>query len=417
MGDTIDGNLVLENEDASAVLGVIRGKRTTAGRPPKPALFQNAAMKTSRLKDESYCITFETKDSKGNSAERMRIDGKGNVGIGTINPSAKLEVTTDDSGGGDVIVNGRLKSIGPKHGGGLFVDKKELRFVGNDLKDGIGFNNNGWHLIVNSDGNIGIGTHSPTVKLDVKGDIRINDKQIYFRGDKNHGLGYGFANASIDGPVLYGWSGGALGLSDKQKIALWWTSDGVNIGNKDNFGKLIVQGKGGIHRFLVDGNSGDVVLRDQNNDVTITLQSSKGDIVLSGADCAEEFDIADVNFISPGTVMVINNEGTLSPSLHAYDKRVAGVISGAGEFRPGITLNRREEGSNRLPVALSGKVYCKVDAAYGCVEVGDLLTTSPTQGHAMKVIDYGKAIGTVIGKALRGLTEGQGLIPILVALQ
>jgi hypothetical protein len=62
-------------------------------------------------------------------------------------------------------------------------------------------------------------------------------------------------------------------------------------------------------------------------------------------------------------------------------------------------------------------VYCKVDAQYSPIEVGDLLTTSPTPGHAMKADDPLKAFGTVIGKALRPLSEGQGLIPILIALQ
>ena len=64
-----------------------------------------------------------------------------------------------------------------------------------------------------------------------------------------------------------------------------------------------------------------------------------------------------------------------------------------------------------------GKVFCKVDAQYGAVEVGDLLTTSPTAGHAMKASNSAKAPGAVIGKALRPLIDGQGLIPILIALQ
>jgi hypothetical protein len=62
-------------------------------------------------------------------------------------------------------------------------------------------------------------------------------------------------------------------------------------------------------------------------------------------------------------------------------------------------------------------VYCKVDAQYGSVEVGDMLTTSPTPGHAMRALDPLKAFGCVIGKALRPLESGQDLIPILVTLQ
>jgi hypothetical protein len=63
------------------------------------------------------------------------------------------------------------------------------------------------------------------------------------------------------------------------------------------------------------------------------------------------------------------------------------------------------------------QVYCKVDAQYAPIEVGDLLTTSPTPGHAMKAADPFKAFGAVIGKALQPLHTGQGLLPILIALQ
>jgi hypothetical protein len=70
-----------------------------------------------------------------------------------------------------------------------------------------------------------------------------------------------------------------------------------------------------------------------------------------------------------------------------------------------------------VPIALVGKVCCKVDAAYGPINVGDLLTTSPTPGHAMKIGDRGRALGAILGKALAPLPSGQGLIPILVTLQ
>jgi hypothetical protein len=45
------------------------------------------------------------------------------------------------------------------------------------------------------------------------------------------------------------------------------------------------------------------------------------------------------------------------------------------------------------------------------------LTTSDTPGHAMKATDPNRAFGAVVGKALRPLDKGSGLIPILIALQ
>jgi hypothetical protein len=145
--------------------------------------------------------------------------------------------------------------------------------------------------------------------------------------------------------------------------------------------------------------------------------SGAGDLILGGADCAEQFDASDSEAIEPGTVLVIDANGALRKCHSAYDHKVAGVVSGAGDFKSGILLDRRPGQEGRTTVALIGKVYRKVDGSFGPINVGDLLTTSITLGHAMKVSDSRKAFGAVIGKALNSLSSGKGLIPILVALQ
>jgi hypothetical protein len=142
-----------------------------------------------------------------------------------------------------------------------------------------------------------------------------------------------------------------------------------------------------------------------------------GDVILTGADCAEDFDALDPEQIEAGTVMVIGQDGVLEESQTPHDTRVAGVVSGAGDFRPAIRLDRRLGEAGRVPIALSGKVFCKVDAAFGPIEVGDLLTSSHTRGHAMKVAEPAKAVGAILGKALRPLRQGRGLVPILVTHQ
>ena len=146
-----------------------------------------------------------------------------------------------------------------------------------------------------------------------------------------------------------------------------------------------------------------------------------GDIQLigEGADCAEEFDLSSSKTIEPGTVMVLNQSGKLEESQKSYDKKVAGVISGAGNYKPALILHKREnsQNNNRLPVALMGKVYCKVDATSSSIEIGDLLTTSHTKGHAMKAEDPYKGFGSVIGKAMGSIKDGLGMIPVLVGLQ
>lgn len=142
-----------------------------------------------------------------------------------------------------------------------------------------------------------------------------------------------------------------------------------------------------------------------------------GEIQMTGADYAEDFDVLDRHQASPGTVMVLDDSGGLRVSDCAYDRRVAGVVSGAGGHRPAVVLDHRPATEDRRPLALMGKVYCKVDASTAPLAVGDLLTTSPTAGHAMKATDPARAFGAVIGKALRPLARGCAMVPILVALQ
>jgi hypothetical protein len=115
--------------------------------------------------------------------------------------------------------------------------------------------------------------------------------------------------------------------------------------------------------------------------------------------------------------MVLDDDGSVRPCDTAYDPRAVGVVSGAGPYRPAIVLDRREEDPDRAQIALIGKVCCNVDATFAPIRVGDLLTSSPTRGHAMKATDPLAAFGAVIGKATEPLSDGRGQIRILVTLQ
>jgi hypothetical protein len=171
----------------------------------------------------------------------------------------------------------------------------------------------------------------------------------------------------------------------------------------------------GIAVFGVSANGLAVFF--QGNTHTTGSHTVEVDILLKGADCAEHFDVSSLIESEPGTVMVVNDDGRLEPSSRPYDKRVVGVVSGAGDFKPGIVLDKRQTQTNRMPIALLGKVFCKVDAEHATVDIGDLLSASPTPGYAMKAADPLQSFGSVIGKALRPLKSGKALIPILIALQ
>jgi hypothetical protein len=142
--------------------------------------------------------------------------------------------------------------------------------------------------------------------------------------------------------------------------------------------------------------------------------------IAGGADVAEPFQISAAESpVSAGAVVVIDeaNPGQLKLTDRPYDTRVAGVVSGANGVNPGIQMHQQgllEGGKN---VALTGRVYVQADTSNGAIKPGDLLTTSSTPGHAMKVSDHVRAQGAILGKAMTALSEGKGMVLVLVTLQ
>jgi hypothetical protein len=209
--------------------------------------------------------------------------------------------------------------------------------------------------------------------------------------------------------------GGAAGVTPTAGCGVWGESNqGIGV-----FGAS-TSGLAGWFQGNVSVSGNQNVGGDQTVGGNVNVSGNvnvDGDVVLEGGDCAERFDVSAAEGVEPGTIMVIGEDGGLRPSDRAYDRRVAGVVSGAGAYRPGIVLDKRSGDEGRVTIALVGKVYCKADANAWPIRVGDLLTTSETPGHAMSVADPVKGVGAVIGKSLGALGSGLGLVPMLIALQ
>ncbi|MFH1684023.1 MAG: hypothetical protein ABIA67_03990 [Candidatus Margulisiibacteriota bacterium] len=129
-------------------------------------------------------------------------------------------------------------------------------------------------------------------------------------------------------------------------------------------------------------------------------------------DLAENIETNDPGLIA-GDVVIIDpgDKNKVKLSNKPYDTLAAGIISTDPDYTMGANIK------DGKPVALAGRVPCKVSAENGPIEIGDLLTTSSTPGHAMKVTDKMKAIGAMVGKALEPLASGKGKIMVLVTLQ
>jgi hypothetical protein len=182
---------------------------------------------------------------------------------------------------------------------------------------------------------------------------------------------------------------------------------------KDGGGRIVfrMNTEAATLRIGANGNEGHVLVMDSAGEDRIHLDGKNGDIKLMGGDLAEEFDSECP--VEPGSVVVAVGPDEVVPASEALDRRLVGVASGAGDLRPGLRLGTRP-GKHRVPVALVGRVYCQADAGHGAIAAGDLLTTSTTVGHAMRVEEPASAVGAIIGKALAPLSRGTGLIPVLL---
>ena len=145
--------------------------------------------------------------------------------------------------------------------------------------------------------------------------------------------------------------------------------------------------------------------------------------IKGGADLAEHLSVTDANpsdafQVTPGMVVSIDPSGSRKFKLadEPYDRKRVGIISGGNGVKPGLIL--QDEGNPAVagdqPIALTGQVWCHADASFGAIKPGDLLTTSSTPGHAMKVTDFDHARFTVLGQALTGLKDGRGWVQVLV---
>lgn len=304
----------------------------------------------------------------------VTINTSGNVGIGgSLNPVAKLEVVAQDA----------LRLIGYQPfltilDANAGYARSRLQGVGGEVtlfsESYLNGSNPFSFLKLANSGNVGVGSANPAAKLEVVGQ-------------------------------------NALGLIGYQPFL------------------TLADSSAGYARSRIQGVNGEIVLEPESvvngsNPNASVIIANSGNVsvatltIRGGADLAEPFELS-CSDITKGSVVIIDSEnpGKLKLSDQSYDQRVAGVVSGANGVNPGISLEQENVLGRGQNVALSGRVYVLADAAKGAIRPGDLLTTSDTPGHAMKVADHGKAQGAILGKAMSSLDEGKGMVLVLVTLQ
>jgi hypothetical protein len=108
--------------------------------------------------------------------------------------------------------------------------------------------------------------------------------------------------------------------------------------------------------------------------------------------CAKNVEAGDVVTVNP------NKYREAIKAAKAYDHSMVGIISADPQFSIGDKekANKEKPGKNFQFIALAGQVPVKVDASYGPIKPGDLLTSSPDPGYAMKATEAGSTVGVAL---------------------
>ena len=308
----------------------------------------------------------------------------GNVGIGTTTPNAKLELRgagiqqriTETATGNTLVLQGGAGSNMKVTGFNYNTFTAVPLYLSVD----------GANTILNSGGgNVGVGLTNPGTKLSVFSDF------------DGYGLSHTDGTRTIS--TYINSSGGWLGTRSNHSLH-FFTNDGAQSMTVTPAGNVGIGTINPTQRLHVIGTVRTSVLQ-----------------VTAGSDLAENFEVGPQ--AEPGMVVAIDpkDAGKLVLARGAYNRRVAGIVSGANNLAAGMLLPDLKEGSDSKPVALSGRVWVYADAGRFSIRPGDLLTTSTTPGHAMKVRDHRRAQGAIIGKAMSELKSGTGLVLVLVSLQ
>ena len=119
------------------------------------------------------------------------------------------------------------------------------------------------------------------------------------------------------------------------------------------------------------------------------------------ADLAENY-LADLNY-EPGTVLAFGGPKEVTIAGEETT-RVAGVVS----TNPAHLMNGALKGSDVVPLALQGRVPCKV---IGPIRKGDMMVAA---GHGYAKASITPKLGSIIGKALEDFDRDKGVIEIVV---
>ncbi len=255
-------------------------------------------------------------DLKTNNSTRATISTSGNVGIGTTSPSAKLQVSSS----GDTVVK-----ITSANGNAAFLDLGDAsdtdggRIVYDSGSNLALYTASSERMRIKNNGNVGIGTTSPSEKLDVNGNINIRSTSSGIRGIKRASDGYNLhfaGGSSLTGGSyveLNGGSRGGIGNALNGEINFvsggsYQSSQGAVVGNYN----FKTQWNGGSATLMhIDSSTGNVGIgtTDPNRQLQVSGAGTTVAIKVKATDGSQSsLDLENTE----GWFRVINDGGSLS---------------------------------------------------------------------------------------------------------
>ena len=324
-------------------------------------------------------IRFGTSD-----AERMRIDSSGNVGIGTTSPSTNLHISsaTDtiaritSADGSTAVLD--LGDVSDPDGGRIFYDSgSNLGFTTQSIE----------RLRLDSSGNVGIGTSSPSSVLDVV-DTSGTTTLTLGRSGEVPLITAGGTNTDLRLSAVG--SGGFLDLQTNGSSRMIIKSDGnVGIGTTEPVQKLQVQA-GNININNGDGGF-------------LTFNNGDANIVLNYNGSGRELSFKTYDGTSNSERVRITKDGNVGIGTTSITSGFRLDVQG-GDFRVGDDANQGLEGGysagagvaflqgfNRgtsafIDLLLNNNVTIKSD--------GDIRTSSNSHTPYIQLVNSGRTAGS-----------------------
>ena len=356
--------------------------------------FNDAGVGSSYIKmpDGTNALTIETGGS-----ERMRIDSSGNVGIGTSSPSQKLDISS-----------GYLNfsnAYGIRWGGNTTE-----AIYGNNTGNLIGFQTNGSERMrIDSSGNVGIGTSSPSGKLQIEGttdhlkltypsiasyilDVKSNgdfaidkDGSERMRIDSSGNLLVGKTSAGASSVGFEARANGfnAFTRDGSQPLEVRrLTSDGVLIDlRKDSTSVGSIGVSGGNNPYFSSGvaNHGGLIFSDGGASTPQMNPLSSGSTLADGVMNigSSSYRFKDAHF--SGTVNAANFNTTSDATLKTNVETLTGSLDAVKALR-GVSFDWIDSGNSEV-----GVIAQEVEAV-----VPDVVSTND---QGIKSVKYGNLVG------------------------